>query len=91
MEMRGIEPRTSRMQSERSTVWATSPCEIWIKHKQHVVLVQEPSIAKVITEPWSSCGWYEQFMIEPIASEMEYARNDMILMLFNVNIFLKMN
>ena len=25
MEMRGIEPRTSRMQSERSTIWATSP------------------------------------------------------------------
>ena len=23
--MRGIEPRTSRMQSERSTMWATSP------------------------------------------------------------------
>ena len=25
MEMRGIEPRASRMQSERSTIWATSP------------------------------------------------------------------
>ena len=25
MEMRGIEPRASRMQSERSTMWATSP------------------------------------------------------------------
>ena len=23
--MRGIEPRASRMQSERSTIWATSP------------------------------------------------------------------
>ena len=27
MEMRGIDPRTSRMLSERSTIWATSP--IW--------------------------------------------------------------
>ena len=26
MEMRGIDPRTSRMLSERSTIWATSPC-----------------------------------------------------------------
>ena len=25
MEMRGIDPRTSRMLSERSTIWATSP------------------------------------------------------------------
>ena len=25
LEMRGIDPRTSRMQSERSTIWATSP------------------------------------------------------------------
>ena len=25
MEMRGIEPRASRMQSGRSTIWATSP------------------------------------------------------------------
>ena len=25
MEMRGIDPRTSRMQSERSTIWATLP------------------------------------------------------------------
>lgn len=27
LEMRGIEPRASRMQSERSTIWATSPFE----------------------------------------------------------------
>ena len=26
VEMRGIDPRTSRMLSERSTIWATSPC-----------------------------------------------------------------
>ena len=26
MEMPGIDPGTSRMQSERSTKWATSPC-----------------------------------------------------------------
>jgi hypothetical protein len=26
--MRGIEPRASRMQSERSTIWATSPNEL---------------------------------------------------------------
>ena len=25
LEMRGIDPRTSRMQSESSTIWATSP------------------------------------------------------------------
>ena len=25
LEMPGIDPRTSRMQSERSTIWATSP------------------------------------------------------------------
>ena len=25
LEIRGIDPRTSRMQSERSTIWATSP------------------------------------------------------------------
>ena len=25
METRGIEPRASRMRSERSTIWATSP------------------------------------------------------------------
>ena len=28
LEMRGIDPRTSRMLSERSTIWATSP---WFK------------------------------------------------------------
>ena len=28
LEMRGIDPRTSRMQSERSTIWATSPYPI---------------------------------------------------------------
>ena len=26
MEMQGIDPRTSHMLSERSTIWATSPC-----------------------------------------------------------------
>ena len=25
LEMRGIDPRTSRMESERSTIWATAP------------------------------------------------------------------
>ena len=30
LEMRGIDPRTSRMQSERSTIWATSP---WRKRR----------------------------------------------------------
>ena len=28
MEMRGIDPRTSRMLNERSTIWATSPMDI---------------------------------------------------------------
>ncbi len=27
MEVRGIDPRTSRMLSERSTIWATPPVE----------------------------------------------------------------
>ncbi len=30
MEMQGIDPRTSRMLSERSTIWATSPIQISI-------------------------------------------------------------
>ena len=31
MEMRGIDPRTSRMLSERSTIWATSPFMIFLR------------------------------------------------------------
>ena len=29
MELRGIDPRTSRMQSGRSTIWATTPKPPW--------------------------------------------------------------
>ena len=31
LEMRGIDPRTSRMLSERSTIWATSPWFITVE------------------------------------------------------------
>ena len=33
LETRGIDPRTSHMLSERSTIWATSPsCNMWCKN-----------------------------------------------------------
>ena len=35
MEMRGIEPRASRMQSERSTIWAASPFAAYFVVKYH--------------------------------------------------------
>ena len=44
MEMRGIDPRTSRMLSERSTIWATSPSHWLISRRPNHLInkIQRP-------------------------------------------------
>ena len=44
LEMRGIDPRTSRMLSERSTIWATSPWFLTIEEAFVSVGKQEVKI-----------------------------------------------
>ncbi len=73
LEMRGIEPRASRMQSERSTIWATSPLELYPKIMWSLQNCPVPVVGSdeplrkervpfsVDSEVWSSCKCFAWF------------------------------
>ena len=57
LEMRGINPLTSRRQSKHSTIWATSPR--FLHHK--TLNVSSSIIVKMKNYPCSLCHKYENF------------------------------